>query len=141
MIGNNNRNNIGRSFQKITREDVHLPFLILGNYYNGEREIEDTKILIDTGASCNHIQANKYKMIRSITSPYIFKNYDGQTLEYNLKVEILIRLQGIVIFKSFLLKELKDSKISIKDITGNKEKITQQKKSAKIMIQNKIVKI
>ena len=49
-------NNIGRrSFQKIIREEVHSPFLILGNYYNGEREIEDTKILIDTGASCNHI--------------------------------------------------------------------------------------
>ena len=34
-------------------------------------------------------------MIRSITSPYVFKNYDGQTLECNLKVEIPIRLQGI----------------------------------------------
>ena len=34
-------------------------------------------------------------MIGSITSPYVFKNYDGQTLECNLKVEIPIRLQGI----------------------------------------------
>ena len=43
-----------RSFRRI-REEVHPPFLIKGNYYNGEREVEETKILIDTGASCNHI--------------------------------------------------------------------------------------
>ena len=30
--------------------------------------------------SCNHIQANKCEMIGNITSPYIYKNYDGQTL-------------------------------------------------------------
>ena len=45
--------------------------------------------------SCNHIQANKCEMIGNITSPYIYKNYDGQTLECNLKVEIPIRLQRI----------------------------------------------
>ena len=68
------------SFYKIIREEVHSPFLILGNYYNEEREIEDTKILIDIGASCNHIQVEKCEMTGSITSPYIFKNYDGKTL-------------------------------------------------------------
>ena len=76
LIGNNSRNNIGRrSFQKIIREEVHSHFLILRNYYNREREIEETKILIDTGASYNHIQADKCKMIGSITSPYIFKKF------------------------------------------------------------------
>ena len=60
LIGNSSRNNTRRrSFQR-TREDVHSPFLIKGNYYNGEREVEETKILIDTGASCNHIQADKW---------------------------------------------------------------------------------
>ena len=34
-------------------------------------------------------------MIGNITSPYVFKNYDGQTSEYNLKVEIPIKLQGV----------------------------------------------
>ena len=93
MIGNSSRNNTSkRSFQRI-REDVHSPFLIKGNYYNGEREVEETKILIDTKASCNHIQADKCEMIRNITSPYVYKNYDGQTLECNLQVEIPIRLQ------------------------------------------------
>ena len=92
MIGNNVINNTRRSsFQRI-RESVHLPFLIKGNYYNGEREVEETRILIDTGVSCNHIQADKCEMIGNITSPYVFKNYDGQTLECNLKVEISIRL-------------------------------------------------
>ena len=87
MIGNNIRNNTRRNtFQRI-REDVHSHFLIKGNYYNGEREVEETKILIDTGASCNHIQADKCEIIGSITSPYVYKNYDGQTLECNLKVE------------------------------------------------------
>ena len=47
----------------------------------------------------------------------------------------------ITIFKSFLLKEWKDTKISIKGITGNKEKITKQKESVEIMIHNKIIKI
>ena len=47
----------------------------------------------------------------------------------------------ITIFKSFLLKEWKDTKISIKYVTRNKEKITKQKESVEIMIQNKIVKI
>ena len=80
LIGNNIINNTRRnSFQKI-REDVHSPLLIKGNYYNGEREIEDTEILIDTSASCNHIQVDKYEIIGSITSPYVYKNYDGQTL-------------------------------------------------------------
>ena len=89
------------------KEDVHSHFLIIGNYYNGEREIEKTKILIDTGASCNHIQADKCEIIRSITSPHVYKNYDGQTLECNLKVEILIRLQII----TFLVDCYKDNKM------------------------------
>ena len=33
------------------------------------KEFEDTKILIDTGASCNHIQADKCEMVGTITSP------------------------------------------------------------------------
>ena len=54
---------------------------VLGHHnYNGEREVEETRILIDTGVSCNHIQADKCKIIGSITIPYVFKNYDGQTL-------------------------------------------------------------
>ena len=80
LIGNNSRNNTRRSsFQRI-RENVHSPFLIKGNYYNEEREVEETRFLIDTGASCNHIQADKCEMIGSITSPYVFKYYDGKTL-------------------------------------------------------------
>ena len=71
LMGNNSRNNTKRSsFQKI-KEDVHSPFLIKGNYYNGERKVAETRILIDTGASCNHIQADKCKMIGNITSPYV----------------------------------------------------------------------
>ena len=35
----------------------------------------------------------------------------------------------ITIFKSFLLKEWKDTKISIKCVTRNKERITKQKES------------
>ena len=46
-------------------------------------------------------------MIGIITSPYIFKNYDGQTLECNLKVEISIRLQEI----TFLVDCYKDDKM------------------------------
>ena len=93
MIGNSSRNNTSRrSFRRI-REEVHSPLLIKGNYYNGEREVEKTKILIDTGASCNHIPADKCEMIGTITSPYVYKNYEGQTLECNLKVEIPIRLR------------------------------------------------
>ena len=107
LIGNNNINNTRRrSFQRI-REDVHSPFLIKGNYYNGEREVEETKILIDTGASCNHIQANKCEIIGNITSPYVYKNCDGQTLECNLKVKIPIRLQGI----TFLVDCYKDNRM------------------------------
>ena len=45
-------------------------------------------------------------MIRNITTSYVFKNYDGQTLEYNLKVEIPIRL-GI----TFLIDCYKDDKM------------------------------
>ena len=57
LIGNSSQNNTRRrSFQKIS-EEVYSPFLIKVNYYNGEREVEETRILIDTGASCNHIQA------------------------------------------------------------------------------------
>ena len=36
---------------------------------------------------------------------------------------------------------MEDTKISIKDVTRNKEKITKQKESVEIMIHNKIVKI
>ena len=105
LIGNNIINNTRRnSFQRI-KEDVHSPFLIKGNYYNGKREVEETRILIDTCASCNHIQAKKCEIIGSITSPYVFKNYDGQTLECNLKVEIPIRLQRI----TFLVDCYKDN--------------------------------
>ena len=106
LISSSSQNYTRRIFQEIIREEVHSPFLILGNYYNGERDIEGTKILIDTGASCNHIQANKCEMTRYITSPYIFKNYDDQTLECNLKVEIPIRLQGI----TFLVNCYKDDR-------------------------------
>ena len=74
MIGNNIINNTRRNSFQIIREDVHSLFLIKGNYYNGEREVEKTKILIDTGASCNHIQADKCEIIGSITSPYVYKN-------------------------------------------------------------------
>ena len=56
LIGNSSRNDTRRrSFQRIIREEIHSPLLIIGNYYNGEREIENTKILIDIDASCNHI--------------------------------------------------------------------------------------
>ena len=107
MIGNNIRNNTRRnSFQRI-REDVHSPFLIKGNYYNGEREVEETKILIDIGASCNHIQADKCEIIGSITTSYVYKNYDGKKLECNLKVEMPIRLQGI----TFLVDCYKDNRM------------------------------
>ena len=34
-------------------------------------------------------------MVGNITSPYVYKNYDDQTLECNLLVEIPIRLQGV----------------------------------------------
>ena len=47
----------------------------------------------------------------------------------------------ITIFKSFLLKEWENTKISIKGVTGNQEKITKQKENVEIMIQNKTVKI
>ena len=46
----------------------------------------------------------------------------------------------ITIFKSFLLKELKDTKIPIKCVIGNKENITKQKENVKIIIHNKIIK-
>ena len=77
LIGNSSRNTTSRRIFQRIREEVHSPFLIKGNYYNGEREVEETKILIDTGASCNHIQADKCEMIGNITSPYVYKNYDG----------------------------------------------------------------
>ena len=32
---------------------------------------------MDTGASCNHIQADKCEIIGSIISPYVYKNYDS----------------------------------------------------------------
>ena len=62
LIGKSSRNDTRRrSFQRLIREEVHLLFLIID--YNGEREIENTKILIDTSASCSHIQANRCEMI------------------------------------------------------------------------------
>ena len=68
LIENISQNNTRRrSFQKI-REEVHSPFLIRGDYYNGEREVEEKKMLIDTCASYNHIQADKREMIGSITN-------------------------------------------------------------------------
>ena len=83
LIGNSSKSSISRrSFRRI-REEVHSPFLIKGNYYNGKREVEETKILIATGASCNHIQTDKCEMIGTITNPYVYKNYDDQTLECN----------------------------------------------------------
>ena len=92
LIGNNIINTTRRnSFQRI-REDVHSHFLIKGNYYNGERQVEEIKILIDTGASCNHIKADKCEITGSITSSYVYKNYDGQTLEPNLNVDIPINV-------------------------------------------------
>ena len=47
----------------------------------------------------------------------------------------------ITIYKSFLLKEWENTKIFIKGVTGNKEKITKQKENVEIMIHNKIKKI
>ena len=53
LIENNIRNNTRRSsFQRI-RENVHSLFLIKEYYYNGEREVEETRILIDTGKEQN----------------------------------------------------------------------------------------
>ena len=46
-------------------------------------------------------------MIGTLTSPYVYKNYDGQTLECNLKVEIPISLQGI----TFLVVCYKDNRM------------------------------
>ena len=57
------------------------------------------------------------------------------------KITFLTMVSKITIFKSFLLKELKDTKISIKGVTRNKEDITKQKESVEIMIHNKIIKI
>ena len=54
---------------------------------------------------------------------------------------LIDRGSEITIFKSCLLKIWKDIKISIKDVTENKENIIKQKESVEIMIQNKIVKI
>ena len=42
----------------------------------------------------------------------------------------------ITIFKSYLLKKWKDTKIPIKGVTGNKEEITKQKENVEIMIHN-----
>ena len=46
-------------------------------------------------------------MIGNITSPYVYKNYDGRTLKCNLKVEIPIILQGI----TFLVDCYKDNRM------------------------------
>ena len=50
-------------------------------------------------------------------------------------------ISEIAIVKNFLLKEWENTKISIKGVIGNKEKITRQKENVEIMIKNKIVKI
>ena len=43
LIGNSSRNKTSRrSFQRI-REEVHSPFLIKGNYYNGEEKLKKQK--------------------------------------------------------------------------------------------------
>ena len=48
----------------------------------------------------------------------------------------------IIIFKRFLLKKKwENTKISIKGVTRNKEKITKQKENVEIIIHNKIIKI
>ena len=48
----------------------------------------------------------------------------------------------ITIFKSFLLKNWEDTKISIKGVIGNKESIKKQKENiVEVIIYNKIVKI
>ena len=46
-------------------------------------------------------------MIGNITSSYVYQNYDGQTLECNLKVERPIRLQRI----TFLVDCYKDNRM------------------------------
>ena len=46
-------------------------------------------------------------MIGNITSSYVYKNYDGQILECNLKIEMPIRLQGI----TFLVDCYKDNRM------------------------------
>ena len=46
-------------------------------------------------------------MIENITISYVFKNYNDQTLECNLKVEIPIILQGI----TFLINYYRDSRM------------------------------
>ena len=43
--------------------------------------------------------------------------------------------------QKLFVKRMGNTKISIKDVTGEKEKITKQKENVEIMIQNKIVKI
>ena len=55
--------------------------------------------------------------------------------------ELMDTRSKITIFKSFLLKEWENTKISIKGVTGNKEKITKQKENLEIIIHNKIIKI
>ena len=47
----------------------------------------------------------------------------------------------IKILKSFLLRDWKDTKISIKGVTGKKEKNFKAERNVEIIIQNKIVKI
>ena len=47
----------------------------------------------------------------------------------------------ITIFKNFLLKNWEETKISIKGVNENKERITKQKENVEIMIYNKIIKI
>ena len=47
----------------------------------------------------------------------------------------------ITILKNVLLNDCKDTKIYIKGVTRNKEKIAKQKGNVEIMIQNKIKKI
>ena len=44
------------------------------------------------------------------------------------EITFLTMVSKITIFKSFLLKELKDTKTSIKGVIGNKEDITKKKK-------------
>ena len=81
--------------------------------------MDKDKLRIQKGASCNYIQADRCEIIGSITSPYVFKNYDYQTLECNLKVEILKRLQRI----TFLVDCYKDDRMQINEhydiILGN----------------------
>ena len=80
----------------------------------------------------------KMKEITFPTKVFIMVNI-SETKLYTC--ELVDTRSKITIFKSFLLKEWKDTKISIKCVSGNKEEITRQKENVEIMFYNKIIKI